>query len=335
MVGAQRDGEHRDTHRSMHVYRWDLDKTYLATDIHSVRGMVRAAFERADEKRNVPGAPTLLRALLEHDPSARADILSGSPVQMRPVLEEKLALDGIRYDSLILKDNLRNLTRGRFRAVRGQVGYKLPNLLSQRLTRPQRTTESLFGDDAEVDALVYALYADAVAGRLDTDTLIAVMRAADAYDDQIRFAVRSMERLPHHEAVEGIYIHVDRGLPQGHYDHLGGLVSVVHSWFQAALALCARGRLAPAGVSAVLATCQEQQPDLDRPRVLALIQDAVRRGLVDGEAVLDWTLQHDDPSLAEPASRVVSWLGSTRRRRPAHTARDWHGFLEAAHGFSG
>ena len=40
----------------VHVYRWDLDRTYLDTDIRSVRGMVRAALEQASEKRTIPGA---------------------------------------------------------------------------------------------------------------------------------------------------------------------------------------------------------------------------------------------------------------------------------------
>jgi hypothetical protein len=57
---------------------------------------------------------------------------------MRAVLTEKLKLDGVEFDELVLKDNLRNLVRGRFKALRGQVGYKLPVLLESRAQRPGR-----------------------------------------------------------------------------------------------------------------------------------------------------------------------------------------------------
>ncbi len=65
---------------------------------------------------------------------------------MRAVLEEKLKLDGVEWDELVLKDNVRNLLRGRFRALRGQVGYKLPVLLESRestlRSRPRRCSSA-------------------------------------------------------------------------------------------------------------------------------------------------------------------------------------------------
>ncbi len=101
----------------MHVYRWDLDRTYLDTAIDSVRGLIRSAFEDASDKRALPGATALLRGLVDARTDSQVCILSGSPLQMRPVLEEKLSLDGIRFHKLILKDNLGNLRRGRLRAL--------------------------------------------------------------------------------------------------------------------------------------------------------------------------------------------------------------------------
>src|SRR5262249_35190663 len=107
-----------------HIFRWDLDKTYLRTDFDSLRGLLRAA-----DKRAVPGAPALLRALrAAGGPAHRISIISGSPEQMRKVLEAKLALDGVACDEFVLKPNLKNLLRGRFRAIRAQVPYKLPAL---------------------------------------------------------------------------------------------------------------------------------------------------------------------------------------------------------------
>ncbi|MCB9663502.1 MAG: hypothetical protein H6732_05300 [Alphaproteobacteria bacterium] len=290
----------------MVVYRWDLDRTYLDTDIFTVRGMLRSAFEAAADKRTIPGADTLLRGLLDADEGARATILSGSPVQMRAVLEEKLALDGIRFDSLVLKDNLRNLRRGRFRAVRGQLGYKLPHLLAMHADEGGTGPEYLFGDDAEVDALVYALYADAVAGRVDSQGVERVLRAGGAYEDQIATALGALARMTPTDVVAGIFIHVDRGVPLRTFALLGERVRVVFSWYQAALALWTEGRLAPSGVAAV-AEAVDRAGDLGAVRLAALTQDAVRRRLVAPEAA---------------RALVTSEAALERVRDEVHTALD-------------
>src|SRR5262252_2805928 len=113
-----------------HIARWDLDKTYLRTEFDTLRDLVRTALERPDQKRTNPGASTLLREMGRSGISVH--ILSGSPEQMRRRLEDKLRLDGITWDSFTLKPNLQNVLRLRFRAVRDQLGYKLPALLRAR-----------------------------------------------------------------------------------------------------------------------------------------------------------------------------------------------------------
>jgi len=151
-----------------HIARWDLDKTYLRTEFDTLRELVKTAFERADQKRTNPGASTLLREMVRV--GVRVHILSGSPEQMRRRLEDKLRLDGITWETFTLKPNLQNLLRLRFRAVRDQLGYKLPALLRARALLAEagepakECTETLFGDDAEADAYVYSLYADFIAG---------------------------------------------------------------------------------------------------------------------------------------------------------------------------
>ena len=96
-----------------HIFRWDLDKTYLATQFDSIGDLVRTFLQRAADKANVPGSAELLLAL-RRDSGGRAKVyfISGSPKQMRGVLSKKLRLDGIHYDGFILKDNLRNLLNG-------------------------------------------------------------------------------------------------------------------------------------------------------------------------------------------------------------------------------
>ena len=39
------------------VYVWDLDKTYLDTKFETFKGLVRTIFEKAFQKKNIPGDP--------------------------------------------------------------------------------------------------------------------------------------------------------------------------------------------------------------------------------------------------------------------------------------
>ena len=132
-----------------HIFRWDLDKTYLRTDFDSVRDLIRTALQRPEDKVNVPGADALLREVTRPHPDGRAVLtfISGSPEQMCRTIEQKFALDGVRPDAFILKPQLSLLLKGKLRALRGQVGYKLDALLLVRLISPL-ATDSLFGDDA-------------------------------------------------------------------------------------------------------------------------------------------------------------------------------------------
>lgn len=311
----------------MHVYRWDLDKTYLDTDIHSVRGLIRSALESAAQKRNVPGAPALLRALLRFDPHARVTVVSGSPTQMRAVLTEKLSLDGVRVDDLVLKDNLGNLRRGRVRAVTNQIGYKLPALLRQRAADGPGARETLFGDDAEVDALVYTLYADAVAGRLSPLDLAHHMGRGGAYDDGITAAVASLEKIPRGDAVDDIFIVLDRGTPPKAFERLGRRVVPVYAWLQAALVLGARGRLS-AALTADVVRAAAADGRLDERSVVGLVQDVVRRGHLDPDVIVAML---DDPAwaaLRAPVGRGLRHLGTVARRVDTTGPPDYEGFLD-------
>jgi len=313
----------------VHVYRWDLDKTYLDTDIHSVRGMIRTALESASQKRNVPGAATLLRGLIKHDPTCRVTVLSGSPTQMRRVLARKLQLDGIRFERLILKDNLNNIRMGRFRAVRDQVGYKLPQLLRMRVEEPiQQQTETLFGDDSEADALIYALYGAAIAGRLDGAELKAVMEAAGAYPDAVQDALRSIEKLSDRApaALEDVFIHCERGVPASTFRLLGRGITPVFSWYQAALVLACRGRLHPDVAAAVAQRVAGASPR----RIAALTQDIVRRGAAGRQDVQQ--LFSSTPALSCHAEQVNQTLDHLGQRFNAPRCADrprWMEFMNA------
>jgi hypothetical protein len=224
------------------VYRWDLDKTYLSTDFDSLKGLFRAALEKAEDKVAFPGARVLLRELCATQPRGLY-ILSGSPQQMRRVIEEKLALDGIKWDGLVLKPSLNRLLRGRFRFLRDQVSYKLAALLSSRLSLGESSSEVMFGDDAEADAFVYSLYSDLCAGRVGLDVLAQVLELARSYDDDAAELLELAREIPKVEIARRIFIHLERLEPSSAFAHFGSRVFAFHNYFQPSLVLLEDGLL--------------------------------------------------------------------------------------------
>jgi hypothetical protein len=259
------------------IYRWDLDKTYLQTEFDSLRDLVRTAFQKAHEKRAVPGASALIRELRATGDS-RLCIVSGSPTQLRAVLAEKLKLDGVEFDELVLKDNLRNLVRGRFKALRGQVGYKLPVLLESRARAPAEAEEVLFGDDAEADAFIYSLYADMVARRVSEPIVHQVLEAAEVYPDDVQRILRTWQALPAADPVKRIFINLDRLTPTARFARYGPRVVPIFNYFQAALVLMADGHLTAPAVVRVMVE-MVQTAGYNFLTLSNSVQDLLRRGL--------------------------------------------------------
>ena len=294
--------------RSEIVYRWDLDKTYLRTEFDTLRDIVRTAFEPASRKRSYPGAGTLLREIRSTDPAA-IFILSGSPEQMRSVLEAKLRLDGIRWDGFTLKPSLRNLVRGKFRFLRDQVSYKLTALLRSRTNVSPETDEILFGDDAEGDAFIYSLYADIVAGRVDQELLMKIAESAQVYPDDIPDLVRIAARVPRGDAVRRIFIHLERVSSTSGFRDFGRRVCPFYNYFQPALVLLEDGALdAPAvlRVGADLVVAHTFNPEV----LVASFDDLRRRGYLS-RRVIDRIVavsENIEPSTFGQASAPLLWL---------------------------
>lgn len=259
------------------IYRWDLDKTYLQTEFDTLRQLVRTALQKAHEKKAVPGAAALIRELRSSGDS-RLCIVSGSPTQMRTVLAEKLHLDGVEFDELVLKDNLKNLVRGRFKALRGQVGYKLPVLLRSRANAPAEAEEVLFGDDAEADAFIYSLYADMVARRVSEPVVHQVLQAAEVYEDDITRVMKVWESIPQADPVRRIFINLDRLTTPASFAHYGPRLVPIFNYFQAALVLMADGHLNAGQVLKVMVELV-QTSGYNLFTLSNSLQDLLRRGL--------------------------------------------------------
>ena len=199
------------------VFRWDLDKTYLKTEFDSLRELVRLPFEKAQDKIAVPGGVPLIRGLREAAVHAGREVriyfISASPPQIAKAIRQKLALDGIEYDGIVFKDQLRHLVRGRFRDLREHVGFKLTELLTSRQMLPAAAKEVLFGDDWESDPIVYSLYADILAGRVDDDELADALHALEVAPALVARARELARNVARADAVVKIYINLERRMP--------------------------------------------------------------------------------------------------------------------------
>ncbi len=271
-----------------HHFLWDLDKTYLRTEFDTVVDLVRTFRQTAEEKTNVPGARALLRALLQGDEGQTGrsvSFISGSPRQMRKVLSRKLALDGIEPKDFVLKPTLSNVLRFRFRAIRNQVGYKLGALLDRRL--PDRPgNETLFGDDAEMDAFIYSLYADLMDGAVTLGELEAILGSCRLYPSTQAKVLESASSIASRESkVERIFIHLDRRSPPARFDAYGPRVVPVFNYFQAALVLGRDGMLSSRGLVSVVGSMVAD--GYTQRTLVNSAQDLVRRGHLDSQGLAE------------------------------------------------
>lgn len=299
------------------IYRWDLDKTYLRTEFDTVRDLLRTAVEPASRKRTVPGASALLRELRATGPRS-ITILSGSPEQMRRVLEAKLRLDGIHWDSFTLKPSLENLLRGRVRFLKDQISYKLGALLDARTGSDPDTEEVLFGDDAEADAFIYSLYSDLCAGRVGTDQLLAVLERAKVYRSQIPAIVRRADRLPRGEAVRQIFIHLERMESPDVFAEFGQRVCPFYNYFQPAVVLLRDGALHPKAVlriGAEIILRHAFSPDA----LVASYLDLARRRYVGrpvAERLVEAAAAVERPSFGAATNNLLQFGEALERRLP-------------------
>lgn len=201
----------------------DVDKTYLDTQIHSIGGLLRAAFERPERKHNVPGFSLLLRALRRGSGETPSKnplyFVSASPPQMGPTLRAKMDLDGIEHEGLILKDQLKHVRTGEFKKLREQLGYKLGALLSLWFFLPKTTKLIFFGDDSESDARVFTLFALITSGQLNGKELYAFLLDLGVFRQeaiQVAWLSRHFEKTPA-KPLLGAFINLDVNLTPTSY----------------------------------------------------------------------------------------------------------------------
>lgn len=265
------------------VCRWDLDKTYLKSEFETLRDMVRIPFQKAEDKIAAPGVAALIRGLRETALSRgrliRVYFISASPPQIGRAIRRKLELDGIVYDGIIFKNQLQRLMRGKFRHLREQVGFKLTELLTARRAEPASAREYLFGDDWESDPLIYSLYADVVAGRVDAAELGAILRAVRVEAPLIDQACALAAAIEPVDAVVRIFINLERPTPPAQLRVYGGRLVPTFNYLQTAACLYEDDALSAAGVVQVARSLAEDSAYTPE-RLANSLSDIMRRGHV-------------------------------------------------------
>lgn len=313
----------------LHVFRWDLDKTYLKTEFDTVRDLLKTAFQKPEDKVNVPGAVALLREISRERDDGRTLVtfISGSPTQMRRMLEKKFELDGIHPDAFVLKPTLENILKGRFRAVRGQVGYKLDALLSIR-SDSVTVPETLFGDDAEQDAFIYSIYADLISGVLDVQTLRDILVESEVYASSMERILEQAQELTGGGEVNRIFINLDRRSPPGRFLIFGPRLVPIVNYFQAALVLWADGIFDVGGLMRVGRGMIDRH-DYGLTELANSFQDLLRRRVLTSENVdrlADELERFNEEAVVPPgfAGRLLSRVQALAPRREV-VARTWQG----------
>ncbi|MEZ4744156.1 MAG: phosphatase domain-containing protein [Bdellovibrionota bacterium] len=143
----------------------DIDKTYLETEFESLVKIAKIAFEDAKDKVTVKGASDILLATrwgntaYNEEDEANFPIplhfVSSSPPQLRNVLGEKLAIDGVDWSSDTFKNQAYNLKKGRFSQLRQQVAYKTAAIFRLIEQIEGSAQLVLIGDNVESDAMIY------------------------------------------------------------------------------------------------------------------------------------------------------------------------------------
>lgn len=158
---------------------WDIDKTYIDTRFESMRAMMRVPFEKPHQKKVFRSVADFLREIklgLSDDGRSPVNLtfISASPIVLQRALRARFRLDELEVDSLILKDWKRLLTTEHWMLFRNQLPYKLEHLLQLALDNPDWRF-FCFGDDWEMDLVIYVLLRDILEGRIPRAAIVSIL----------------------------------------------------------------------------------------------------------------------------------------------------------------
>jgi hypothetical protein len=299
-----------------------VDRTYLDTRFSSLKGIARIAVEGPLDKVTIAGMAQLLKEvrrgpgeISRHTPIY---FVSGSPAQLRGVIERKLLLDGVEFDGTSFKDWTGLLKRGRWTGLKRQLAFKLAALLGNRALLPPGSREILLGDDLEVDPLVYALYADILAGRIPPGRLPGVLLGRGLSAGEVEGLVGLKLRAGNQPGgVRRALIRLERSEnPEALLPFAPWVVPCADA-FQMALTLWDSGSLSPAG--AVRVARSLRLFDLPPEHLERDLFELVRRGLLDASQVEEQAALLEREGLCRLQGRLPevdpAWLAVSARSR--------------------
>lgn len=325
---------HRANYRTLEpdwegeVFVADIDRTYLATELGSMKGMARIPFERAADKVDIAGMARLFREIRRGPGKERRDtplyFVSASPAQLRPVIERKMMLDGIGFDGTTFKNWVGVFRKLRLRRLREQVGFKLTALLAGRAELPHGAIENLIGDDLETDPLTYALYADVLAGRIPARDLYRILRLNGVIEGDAEAIVTARRRLSPGRGVKRAYIRMERYTdPDVFLDYGPGVIGC-RGPFQMAAVLMLEGSVSEDGVLRVAESLLQR--GLPPEQLNERLRDLCRRALLSPDRTLSLAGRMADerqispmldPGAPDPAWEAVWERGPERLWTPS------------------
>jgi hypothetical protein len=300
-----------------YVFISDIDKTYLATQIDSLGGLLRTAFEAPEAKGNVPGFSIILRAIRRgaaeqpaHNP---VFFLSASPPQMEPSLLAKMELDGVEHDGIICKNQLSHVRSGKFRKLREQIGYKLSALLQLWSHLPPNCKIVFFGDDSESDAVIYSLFTEILAGAIQGQELAQLLIQLRVFrEDAIAIGWLSRSLAKPAYPVKAAFINLETGSQASYYSRFGPFIYPSDNSLQTALSLFEQGLIRDRAVRSV-ARDLILHYDFNPHDLLASLEASARRGLFMMSTIDRlWPLLHEAGALPPPVERVAEEGAATR-----------------------
>lgn len=277
--------ERADLQTLKDVFIWDLDKTYLDTKIDSLEGIFQTIIERAFAKKNIPGSNVLIQRLSRYQKErTQSDVfpvffITASPPQMEEKIYEKFLIDGIKPLGSFFKDNLKNLSPKRFWRLKRQIGYKIQALLELRVQLPENIKQICWGDDSESDAIIYSLYSDICARRIETGELRSVLEKLFVPPDQIARILELQMDTPQNDPVEKVYINLATDTDPDYYLKFGRRTLPTYNTFQIAIDLLQDQRLALEDVL-VIATDMMANYDYTPEELMGFLDELIRRNVI-------------------------------------------------------
>jgi len=316
---------HRQSYRTLEpdwvgeVFVADIDRTYLATQISSMKGMARIPFERAADKEDIAGMARLFREIRRGPgPEGRQTPLffvSASPAQLRPVIERKMMLDGIGFDGTTFKNWTGVFRKLRLRRLREQVGFKLTALLAGRAELPAGAIENLIGDDLETDPVTYALYADVLAGRISLEDLPRILALNGVMESDAEAIVRARRELSPGRGVKRAFIRMERNADPDVFLEYGYGVVGCRGPFQMAAVLMREGNVSEDGVVRVAGALLQR--GLPPAELSARLRDLCRRALLSPDETLALAQRMARERLIgpmeDPGAPDAAWEAARRR----------------------